>query len=61
MNFFFAENNQQILVLLNLNTSYQRSCKGQDELSEVFDKFSPYLYPFTIEYSILVGKILFII
>lgn len=40
-----------------VNDSLFANCRGPTQLSEVFESFSPYLYPFTIEYSILVGKL----
>lgn len=33
-------------------------CEGEEGLSVIYQNYSPYLYPFTVEYSILVGKCL---
>lgn len=39
-----------------LNNSYfDKNCQ-HTELNIIYESFSPYLYPFTIEYSILIGK-----
>ncbi|XP_054287534.1 proton channel OtopLc-like [Macrosteles quadrilineatus] len=48
------------ITFLNTSSSVNK-CRGPTQLSEVFESFSPYLYPFTIEYSILVVGVLFMI
>ncbi|XP_046679079.1 LOW QUALITY PROTEIN: proton channel OtopLc-like [Homalodisca vitripennis] len=49
------------MSVLNVTSINGLSCRGPTQLSEVFESFSPYLYPFTIEYSILVVGVLYII
>lgn len=35
---------------------FTSGCEGDKGLSLIYQNFSPYLYPFSVEYSILVGK-----
>lgn len=37
------------------------SCHGPNQFSKILGMFTPYLYPFTIEYSILVAGVMFVI
>lgn len=32
------------------------TCKHDSRMNIIYENYSPYLYPFTVEYSILVGK-----
>lgn len=41
---------------MNASSLGSSECRGSTQLSTVLDSLSPYLYPFTIEYSILVGR-----
>lgn len=34
---------------------FTKSCESDRGLSMIYQNFSPYLYPFSVEYSILVG------
>lgn len=36
---------------------FTSTCEGDEGLSLIYQNYSPYLYPFTVEYSILVGKL----
>lgn len=36
---------------------FTSTCDGDKGLRLIYQNYSPYLYPFTVEYSILVGKI----
>ncbi|XP_071452896.1 proton channel OtopLc-like [Hetaerina americana] len=51
---------KNLLHFLNSSTYLSNNCRGTSHLSTIFDNFSPYLYPFTIEYSILVVGVLFV-
>ncbi|XP_034246845.1 proton channel OtopLc-like [Thrips palmi] len=48
-------------VFMNASSLGSSECRGSTQLSTVLDSLSPYLYPFTIEYSILVVGVLFVI
>jgi hypothetical protein len=52
----FAEGAQGLVKFLNDTSFLHDHCRGARKLSDNFESFSPYLYPFTIEYSILVGE-----
>ncbi|KAG8222680.1 hypothetical protein J437_LFUL015877 [Ladona fulva] len=52
---------QDLLKFLNGSSYTSDYCHGSSHLATIFENFSPYLYPFTIEYSILVVGVLFII
>jgi hypothetical protein len=52
-----AEGAQGLVKFLNDTTFLHDHCRGARKLSDNFESFSPYLYPFTIEYSILVGEL----
>ena len=48
---------QNLVQCMNNASSWiGNHCKPPDALIILTTQFSPYLYPFTIEYSILVGK-----
>ncbi|XP_046395456.1 proton channel OtopLc-like [Ischnura elegans] len=51
---------KDLFHFLNSSTYFSHNCRGTTHLSTIFDNISPYLYPFTIEYSILVVGVLFI-
>ncbi|XP_065335323.1 proton channel OtopLc-like isoform X2 [Cloeon dipterum] len=51
---------QDLVKFLNDTSFLHDHCRGARTLSDNFENFSPYLYPFTIEYSILVVGVLFI-
>lgn len=36
---------------------FTKGCEGDQGLRLIYQNFSPYLYPFSVEYSILVGKL----
>ncbi|XP_014254959.1 otopetrin-1-like [Cimex lectularius] len=46
---------------VSLGSLTSEHCRGPKQFQIIFATFSPYLYPFTIEYSILVVGVLFII
>lgn len=37
---------------------FTQSCEGDESLKTIYKNYSPYLYPFSVEYSILVGKLI---
>ncbi|KAJ1530390.1 hypothetical protein ONE63_005299 [Megalurothrips usitatus] len=50
-----------LVKFMNASSLGSSECRGSTQLSTVLDSLSPYLYPFTIEYSILVVGVLFVI
>lgn len=38
---------------------FTKSCDGDKGLRLIYQNFSPYLYPFSVEYSILVGELIY--
>lgn len=49
---------EELKAYLNLTTRiFTRSCEGDRGLRLIYQNFSPYLYPFSVEYSILVGEL----
>ncbi|KAE8753242.1 hypothetical protein FOCC_FOCC000164 [Frankliniella occidentalis] len=50
-----------LVKFMNASSLGSSECRASTQLSTVLDSLSPYLYPFTIEYSILVVGVLFVI
>lgn len=50
---------QELVNFLNVSTRlFAGKCEGDKGLEIIYQNYSPYLYPFSVEYSILVGKII---
>jgi len=48
---------RKLIHCLNQSSWWDKGqCRPPDGVAIIASQFSPYLYPFTIEYSILVGK-----
>ncbi|XP_049865002.1 proton channel OtopLc-like [Pectinophora gossypiella] len=56
-NIFDMENNR----FFNISDLYDETCVGSAAVSAIFDSFSPYLYPFSIEFNILIVAVYYII
>lgn len=48
---------RELVKFLNgTSTRVVTSCRYDSRMNFIYENYSPYLYPFTVEYSILVGK-----
>lgn len=48
---------KELVKFLNgTSTRVGTTCKHDSRMNIIYENYSPYLYPFTVEYSILVGK-----
>jgi hypothetical protein len=55
--FCLAAGARNLIQCLNQSSWWDKGqCRPPDGLTIIASQFSPYLYPFTIEYSILVGE-----
>lgn len=46
---------------LNVSNLFNEECIGSKAISTIFESFSPYLYPFSVEFNILIVAVYFII
>jgi hypothetical protein len=54
---FVTAGAKNLIRCLNQSSWWDKGqCRPPDGLAIIASQFSPYLYPFTIEYSILVGE-----
>lgn len=42
--------------IFDISDLYNEHCQGSGAISSVFESVSPYLYPFSVEFNILIGK-----
>ncbi|XP_067004725.2 proton channel OtopLc [Anabrus simplex] len=52
---------EELLLVFNTTPVLPDNCRAPGDKSLIYENYSPYLYPFTIEYSILIVGILYII
>lgn len=42
--------------LIDVSDLYNERCLGAPAITSIIDNFSPYLYPFAVEFNILIGE-----
>ncbi|CAG9090885.1 unnamed protein product [Plutella xylostella] len=47
--------------IIDLDNLYNEECTGSKAVASIYENFSPYLYPFTVEFNILIVAVYYII
>lgn len=51
----FSESPHVFDRFFDVSGLYNENCIGSKAISSIYDNFSPYLYPFSVEFNILIG------